>query len=566
MAFRILVQDPSAKVRSDLKAMLTPAGDPAAAVGGDSLSVLLEGAVAPPPGFPEVELEICQRLEAVEGLLKDGLKAGKPFAMVFLDPGPRDDGLALLERLRELDDEVFLVLQVVELFCHPIELMERVSPPDRLFVQHKPFHPFDIQQLVLSCFWRRQGGQETSLAKGADSEQTSGIEAGSSLWDRLPLGLAIFDRQERLLRVNAAFRDLLPELRQAALPGITYEAFQLEIARRLVPDDVLFRESAWLRDRMEWHAKAGSPLEQRLRGNRWLVMLEGNGPRGETYSFFCDVTDLKQREQGFATYRRVAQQRAILSVFCSELLMKMEGHRVERGSPGALENFFAVLSKCSAKAGAGSGKEIDLMAERLMGVLFPPPPDLRRLELGAFLQDYVSRREGTEDMPTSLVTSAGLWLVDCDSSRLATIMNELLQNARAASSPGAGVELGAENVRVNREFTISRPTLLQGDYVLLRVRDQGLGMSPDVCERALDPFFTTSASGEKFGLGLTSVFGFLEQMGGYLELESRPDEGTEVLIYLPRATGGPLGEKAGKRIAARGKGRYEGAGGRITLS
>ena len=235
MAFRILVHDPSAKVRSDLKAMLTPAGDPAEAVGGDSLSVLLEGAVAPPPGFPEVELEICQRLEAVEGLLKDGLKAGKPFAMVFLDPGPRDDGLALLERLRELDDEVFLVLQVVELFCHPIELMERVSPPDRLFVQHKPFHPFDIQQLVLSCFWRRQGGQETSHAKGADSEQTSGIEAGSSLWDRLPLGLAIFDRQERLLRVNAAFRDLAWRLVEWTMGGYPFDARYRAIIDRNSP-------------------------------------------------------------------------------------------------------------------------------------------------------------------------------------------------------------------------------------------------------------------------------------------------------------------------------------------
>ena len=121
MTFRVLVQDPSAKVRSDLQAMLTPAGDPAEAVGADSLSLLLEGAVAPPPGFPEVVLEVCQRLETVEGLLKEGLKAERPFAMVFLDPGTGHEGLALLERLRELDDALFLVLQVVELPCHLME-------------------------------------------------------------------------------------------------------------------------------------------------------------------------------------------------------------------------------------------------------------------------------------------------------------------------------------------------------------------------------------------------------------------------------------------------------------
>jgi hypothetical protein len=75
---------------------------------------------------------------------------------------------------------------------------------------------------------------------------------------------------------------------------------------------------------------------------------------------------------------------------------------------------------------------------------------------------------------------------------------------------------------------------LPGDYVALSVRDTGEGMSKEVRERAVDPFFTTKPLGKGTGLGLSMTFGYVRQSSGYLVIESQLGQGTTVTIFMPR--------------------------------
>lgn len=77
-------------------------------------------------------------------------------------------------------------------------------------------------------------------------------------------------------------------------------------------------------------------------------------------------------------------------------------------------------------------------------------------------------------------------------------------------------------------------TVPPGDYVLLQVLDQGTGMSAEVLNQSLDPFFTTKDVGQGTGLGLPMVFGIVQGHQGYLTIDSTPGKGTCVSLYLPR--------------------------------
>jgi PAS domain S-box-containing protein len=130
-----------------------------------------------------------------------------------------------------------------------------------------------------------------------------------------------------------------------------------------------------------------------------------------------------------------------------------------------------------------------------------------------------------------------LWNVLCDAHQLENAILNLVINARDAMPEGGTLKITTRNADLDNIAVEHAVILTAGEYVCICVSDTGHGMPQEVAAKAFEPFFSTKPQGEGTGLGLSMVYGFVRQSGGYTELESQPGEGTSVRLYLPRYAG-----------------------------
>ncbi len=129
-----------------------------------------------------------------------------------------------------------------------------------------------------------------------------------------------------------------------------------------------------------------------------------------------------------------------------------------------------------------------------------------------------------------------LWAVRADPTQVEQVLLNLALNARDAMPDGGTLTFSTENSVIRRELggLDQEYTMNAGDYVLLRVRDTGVGMDADTQRKVFEPFFTTKETGKGTGLGLATAYGIVKQSGGYIKVLTAPGKGAEFLIYLPR--------------------------------
>ena len=145
---------------------------------------------------------------------------------------------------------------------------------------------------------------------------------------------------------------------------------------------------------------------------------------------------------------------------------------------------------------------------------------------------------------------AALWSPFADQSQLELALMNLIINARDSMPDGGRISVEGENL------TLAEPQhgLAAGQYVVLAVADSGCGISPEMLEQVMEPFFTTKEVGKGPGLGLSMVYGFAKQSGGVFRIESSLGVGTRAEIWLPRA---PAGLAAGADVPRKSSSGYE---------
>ena len=138
------------------------------------------------------------------------------------------------------------------------------------------------------------------------------------------------------------------------------------------------------------------------------------------------------------------------------------------------------------------------------------------------------------------IVADNLWNTEVDRDKLENVILNLAINSRDAMPNGGTVIIKMSNVVVGENDMDLQSEVPPGEYVLINVSDNGNGMSEEVRVQAFEPFFTTKPIGQGTGLGLSMVFGFVKQSGGYLYIESEIGTGTTVYLFLPRSVEVPV--------------------------
>jgi signal transduction histidine kinase len=176
-----------------------------------------------------------------------------------------------------------------------------------------------------------------------------------------------------------------------------------------------------------------------------------------------------------------------------------------------------------------------LLAFSRRQILQPETLDLnaRVLEMSRMLGRLIG-----EHIAIDLHLAPDAWMVRADAAQLEQAIVNLGVNARDAMPSGGRLAIETKN----RELSAAAAETLglqPGQFVLLSVRDSGIGIEEEIRARIFDPFFTTKPQGQGTGLGLAMVYGFVHQSGGAITVESEPGKGTAFTLYLPRGSAAP---------------------------
>jgi CheY-like chemotaxis protein len=196
------------------------------------------------------------------------------------------------------------------------------------------------------------------------------------------------------------------------------------------------------------------------------------------------------------------------------------------GADGLRRNTQAIMKAADRAAGLTS----QMLAFSRKQVMSPVA-----LNLNAAVADSARmlQRLIGEDIDLRVLPAASIWTIRADPGQLAQVLMNLSVNARDAMPDGGVLTLSTRNVTITENLP-GHPEMPIGEYAVLSVTDTGTGISKAVQERMFEPFFTTKSVGKGTGLGLSTVYGIVNQSGGYLLVDSEPARGTCFSIYLPR--------------------------------
>lgn len=252
--------------------------------------------------------------------------------------------------------------------------------------------------------------------------------------------------------------------------------------------------------------------------------------------FLSDLTDITQLE---AQYRQSQKMQAVgqlaggIAHDFNNLLTAIQGYTellLDRHGPG--DDAFADLLQIKQNTTRATNLVRQLLAFSRQQSLRP-----KALDVGPVIGDLVlmlSRLLGElvsldTDLPDSLPP------ITVDQGQLEQVIINLAVNGRDAMPDGGQLSISAAPVTLAKSFAHRLGQVPPGSYVRISVADTGQGIPAEILDKVFDPFFTTKPQGKGTGLGLATVYGIIDQSGGYILCDSQVGRGTCFALYFPIA-------------------------------
>ena len=376
---------------------------------------------------------------------------------------------------------------------------------------------------------------------------------GEPAWrffDALPVPLLKIARSGEVRMANRLARDLLDD---QMLVGTPLSSLVEGLGRPI---------GEWIADAVEGRGLGRPEVVQASRPAKevYLQITLGRVEEADDVSLVAvlnDATELKTLEAQFVQSQKmqaIGQLAGGVAHDFNNLLTAISGHcdlllmKRDEGDPD-----FADLAQIAQNANRAASLVGQLLAFSRKQNLQP-----QLLDLGESLSDlsHLLNRLVGEKVSLSVSHGPDQKMIRADKRQLEQVIMNLVVNARDAMPSGGQIAIATERVVLERPLKRDRAEVPAGEWMVVSVADEGVGIAPDKLPKIFEPFYTTKRTGEGTGLGLSTAYGIVKQTGGFIFADSEVGRGTRFSLYFP-AHDAPVAappEPAPARAAPAGQG------------
>ncbi|MDJ0621180.1 MAG: PAS domain S-box protein [Calothrix sp. MO_192.B10] len=288
--------------------------------------------------------------------------------------------------------------------------------------------------------------------------------------------------------------------------------------------------------------------------SRWTLVRDDNGNPKSMLIVNTEITQKKQLEIQLLRSQRLESIGTLaggiahdLNNVLSPILMSVQMLRMKL--PQQQHQQLLQMLENNVKRGASLVQQVLSFARGVEGKRTP----VQVQQLLAEIEQIITRT-----FPKSIIchtdVQADLWMISGDPTQIHQVLMNLVVNARDAMPDGGYLRIYAENRVIDEQYSQINIDAKPGNYIVITVEDTGIGIPSAIQERIFEPFFTTKTVGEGTGLGLSTALGIIKNYGGFVNMHSQEDKGTQFQVYLPSLTNGENDPPCRAIIPLKGRG------------